>query len=864
VLAACVCAPTVRGEENLSKREVAALGKAAAALVELDGKTATGSAFCINASGLFLTNEHVIRGQGIGGKIRLVMNSSLKDQKVYQARVIRADAELDLALLRTEGTEKLPALMLGSDEKLDELTELVAIGFPFGKSLALDRGTFPAVSVNVGTITSLRRKDGKLSRIQMDAGVNPGHSGGAVLDMRGRVIGIVESGILGTTVNFAIPVSQMERFLATPDLQFTPPALVRASMHKPAVVRAKAVYLLPAAKPVDLELIVKIDDGQERRFPMEAADGGYRATVVPVPAHDGPMMLRLSADYGNGTLSGSVADQAFKVGTRQIRLRDIRGVQLQPKPQVVLADGKVLEGAVTGLETVTVQLGEEKRALNLLRAVEIKVEPLREVASVTYILVAKRGQEEIGRQSETVVLGGGTGAVAAGSPAGIRPPLLEKDRAVRTLPAPVADLAVGRGGRLVILHLAKANKLAIFDVNQAKIVHYLPAPEENLRLAAGQDKLLVALPGAGILQRWNLTTFQRETSVPLPIKGPVRSMAMGASSQGPLALYITQEGRPHFGVNQLCFVDVRSMKRLEIGWLQPAGRMNVNHSIIGQEARIRASADGKTFGLWSTSQSPTGLTVIQLVGANAAKGAYEHTSVGHVLPGPDGKVIFTGQQLYTADLSKLRGERPNGTAYFPALGPGGAYYLGYPAQYLTQAPPRPPGRAQREPESKLAVHMLGEDRPLLTLATINLPVVDAGSQQSGSPDFTYDKRVLFLPQAKLILTIPASNDQLVLHRLDVDAALAKSGGDYLFVTSEAPQSAPKGALYTYTVAVKSRKGGVKYRIESGPAGMTVSGNGKVVWRVPAGYPDPEVTVILVITDAAGQERFHTFTIAVRD
>jgi S1-C subfamily serine protease len=358
-LPACLWPTSAPDDDELSKREVAALGKAATALVEVDGKTATGSAFCINAAGLFLTAEHVVRSQGSKGKVVLVMNPGRNDQKSYAAQVVRSEAELDLALLRTEKAEKLPALTLGSDEKLQELAELVAFGFPFGKSLALERGAYPAVSVNAGMVTSLRNKDGKLSRIQIDAGVNPGNSGGPVLDMRGRIVGMVESGLLGTTVNYAIPVSHIDRFLAMPDLQFTPPSLGRASMHQPTLVQVKAVSLLPEAKSMNLELIVKTDDGRERRFPMAAADGGHRATIVPVPATEGPAQLRLSANYTNGSLSGTAMDKPFKVGSKEVRLRDVRSVQFRPKPQVVQADGKPLEGAITGQDTVAVQLGEE-------------------------------------------------------------------------------------------------------------------------------------------------------------------------------------------------------------------------------------------------------------------------------------------------------------------------------------------------------------------------------------------------------------------------------------------------------------------------------------------------------------------------
>ena len=83
---------------------------------------------------------------------------------------------------------------------------LAAFGYPFGRLLASDN-RYPAVSVNTGTVTALRRKGGKLSAIQLDASVNPGNSGGPVVDKNGNLIGIVKSGMPGARLNFAIPVS---------------------------------------------------------------------------------------------------------------------------------------------------------------------------------------------------------------------------------------------------------------------------------------------------------------------------------------------------------------------------------------------------------------------------------------------------------------------------------------------------------------------------------------------------------------------------------------------------------------------------------------------------------------------------------
>src|SRR5204863_78892 len=82
----------------------------------------------------------------------------------------------------------------GSAEGLSELMEVVAFGFPFGTALSADRRDYPAVSVNVGSVTALRRKAGALHRIQVDVPLNPGNSGGAVLDRTGKVVGVVVAG----------------------------------------------------------------------------------------------------------------------------------------------------------------------------------------------------------------------------------------------------------------------------------------------------------------------------------------------------------------------------------------------------------------------------------------------------------------------------------------------------------------------------------------------------------------------------------------------------------------------------------------------------------------------------------------------
>lgn len=192
--------------------DVITRGKQATALVDLE-HVGTGTAFCIDAGGLFITNRHVVASPGVGGTVKLVLNPARSDQRIIQAEVVATDRERDLAVLHAGGVKGLVALALGDDRTLKETMTVTAFGYPFGKMLATEARSYPSISVNTGRITSLRHKGGKLAVIQIDASVNPGNSGGPVINPDGMVIGVVVSGVRGSGVNFTIPVSRLRDFL---------------------------------------------------------------------------------------------------------------------------------------------------------------------------------------------------------------------------------------------------------------------------------------------------------------------------------------------------------------------------------------------------------------------------------------------------------------------------------------------------------------------------------------------------------------------------------------------------------------------------------------------------------------------------
>lgn len=187
--------------------------KAATALVVTPA--GSGTAFCISESGLFITCNHVVEGVK-NDAVSVVISPTGKDEKKYPATVIRRLKDDDIAILKVVLDRKVPALKLGDISELVETEQLYTFGYPFGSALAMDEKSYPSISVNVGRITALRKKGDTLDAIQLDAQVNPGNSGGPVLDGNGQVVGIVAAGIVASGINFAIPVSVLSKGLQAP------------------------------------------------------------------------------------------------------------------------------------------------------------------------------------------------------------------------------------------------------------------------------------------------------------------------------------------------------------------------------------------------------------------------------------------------------------------------------------------------------------------------------------------------------------------------------------------------------------------------------------------------------------------------
>lgn len=164
-----------------------------------------GSGVVVTSDGYILTNYHVVEGIS-NPKV------ALPDGKTYAARIVGTDAETDLALLRVDATG-LAAIAMGDSTALRVGAPVLAIGNPF------DVGQ----TVTAGIVSALGRHGLGLNNyedfIQTDAAINQGNSGGALVDLEGRLIGIntaifspdLSEGFVG--IGFAIPTSIIERVL---------------------------------------------------------------------------------------------------------------------------------------------------------------------------------------------------------------------------------------------------------------------------------------------------------------------------------------------------------------------------------------------------------------------------------------------------------------------------------------------------------------------------------------------------------------------------------------------------------------------------------------------------------------------------
>ena len=155
----------------------------------------TGSGVIISEDGYIVTNNHVIKG---ASEIEITLNN----KKSYQAKLIGTDSKMDIALLKIDSEEKLPYTVFANSDAVKVGEWVLAVGNPYNLTSTVTAGIVSAKARDLDT-------SGIQSFIQTDAAVNPGNSGGALVNTRGELVGIntMISSMTGSYVgySFAVP-----------------------------------------------------------------------------------------------------------------------------------------------------------------------------------------------------------------------------------------------------------------------------------------------------------------------------------------------------------------------------------------------------------------------------------------------------------------------------------------------------------------------------------------------------------------------------------------------------------------------------------------------------------------------------------
>jgi len=268
-----------------------------------------GSAIVLTPDGFLLTSAHVVSGRSSGGR------ASFTDGREYRFGVVGRDALSDLAVLRAEADGLAPAT-LGEAEALRVGQLVVAIGNPHGFEGSVTAGVVSALG---RTLAARGRNGGRLidNLIQTDAALNPGNSGGALVNGSGEVVG-VNTAVAGVGLGLAVPINAATR------------AIVGALMTDGRVRRAYlgigggARPLPPAARAEvgadrGVEVLEVMPDSPAERGGLLPEDLIVSADGIPVPDVAALQGLLVGDRIGR------------KLTLRIVRAGDLRELELVPQ-----------------------------------------------------------------------------------------------------------------------------------------------------------------------------------------------------------------------------------------------------------------------------------------------------------------------------------------------------------------------------------------------------------------------------------------------------------------------------------------------------------------------------------------------------
>ena len=217
-----------------------------------------GSGFFVSAQGHIITNSHVVEDSSlktVDGKCDII--NAYLDDKFYETDILSQDRLNDLALLKIRNGDKIVDYVSFRDNEPLLGEDITTLGYPFGKSIS------SKIKLTSGVVSSLSGLGDEFTRMQIDAALQPGNSGGPIFDSYGNVIGVAVAkagifyflenyGILPENMNFGIKPSVVKTFLQSNGVNY------KTSNKKVSITKVK-IAEQGAKKTLYLECMIRKD-----------------------------------------------------------------------------------------------------------------------------------------------------------------------------------------------------------------------------------------------------------------------------------------------------------------------------------------------------------------------------------------------------------------------------------------------------------------------------------------------------------------------------------------------------------------------------------------------------------------------------
>ena len=257
-------------------------------VVQIATGSGGGSGFIIDSTGLVITNAHVVAGES---RVEVWLTNGRR----YEAGVLERDAASDLALVKIDGSDSFDTIPIGTPGRVRVGDEVLALGFPLADRIGTN------LTVTRGIISSTRTVDG-IELLQTDAALNPGNSGGPLVNRDGEVIGVNTSKIYETTggrpvsnIGFAVSVIEVERRLST--MGGSSVASRGAPSPTPTITPTNTATLTPAVTPTHTLTPTLTPTPVPTGTPTAIPAPAPTATPTPTPTPTPPFVSVTSGSY---------------------------------------------------------------------------------------------------------------------------------------------------------------------------------------------------------------------------------------------------------------------------------------------------------------------------------------------------------------------------------------------------------------------------------------------------------------------------------------------------------------------------------------------------------------------------------------